>query len=412
MKLRRNTPKIIGLSIANAIVLLLVCYFVDNWRFSLLNGPSVGQRIEQLKEIGGLGKEYVPEDYVFINISYDKELVPVYDEYGLPEGVMDITDRSKLTEFLSQLDNKHKYVMMDVLLDNRYRSDSDSSLTETILKNDRVGIARSATADLIDKRLIDKSGFIDYSTDIYETNFVKYEFLKDEEETLPYKIYLSENSNGEIKSFGPFYFKDGNLAWKSLTLRFPIKLWNETIHNEGNLVKEGLQEKLILNLGRDALAMDIPSLVKDKIVVIGDFFEDDIHDTYLGKIAGPVINVNALEALRNNELVIPWWLVIFLIIFYGLTTYYILLPKGYNNLVNKLLNHKRLQNKFIQYLLSFVGFSAIFTIVAGAIYLIFGMDINVFIPSLWFTFLYGLNKHFLNNENKNNSNTASLDDCS
>lgn len=400
----------ITLSIANAIVLLLVCYFVDNWRFSLLNGPSVGQRIEQLKEIGGLSKDYVPEDYVFINISYDKELVPVYDEYGLPEGVMDITNRTKLTEFLSQLDNQQKYVMMDVLLDNRYRSESDSLLTETILKNDRIGIARSSTADLIDKRLIDKSGFIDYSTDIYETNFVKYEFLKDGEETLPYKIYLSENSNGEIRSWGPFYFKDVKLAWKSLILRFPIKLWNETIHDHGNVVKEGLQEKLILNLGSDILDMgiDIPSLVKDKIVVIGDFREDDIHDTYLGKIAGPVINVNALEALCNNELVIPWWIVVFLIIFYGLTTYFILLPKGYNNLVNKLLNHKWLQNKIIQYLLSFIGFSAIFTIVGGTVYLIFGRDINVFIPSLWFTFLYGFKKHFLNHENKNNNNTSAL----
>ena len=386
----------VGLSIVNAIVLFLVCYFADNWRFSILTGPSVGQRIEQAREVLGWAEDRIPEDYVFINTAYDRELVPVFDEYGLPEGEIDITDRRKLAEFISQLDKKHKYVMIDVLLSDRFKSESDSLLIAEILNTENIGIARSSTAKLPDERLIPKSGYTDYATDIYETNFVKYEFLKNGNETLPYKVFLSEKPEEKLTSYGPFLFHNGRLAWKSLTLRFPIKLWNDTkAWDEANM-----QEKVILNLGADILDMgvDIPELVKDKTVVIGDFREDDIHDTYMGKIAGPVININALEALRNNELEIPWWIVVFLLALYTGITFFVFLSDKYNNLINNLLNHIRLRNKFIRYLLSFVGFSVLFAIISGIIYLVSGVDINILLPSLWFTFLYGIKKHFSNVE--------------
>lgn len=396
MKPNSSIFKLIAISIVNAIVLLLACYFTDNWKFSILTGPSVGQRIEQVKEVLGWADDRIPDDYVFINTAYDRELVPVFDEYGLPEGEIDITDRGKLAEFLSQLDNRHKYVMMDVLLSDRFQSDSDSLLIAGILNTERIGVARSSTAELLDKKLIPKSGYTDYATDIYETNFVKYEFLNGGNPTLPYKAFLTENPEGEISSFGPFHFHNGRLTWKSLTLRFPVKLWNHTRPQDD----DNLQEKVVLNLGADILDMelDIPQLVKDKIVVIGDFREDDIHDTYLGKIAGPVINVNALEALRNNELEIPWWLIVFLLLLYTATTVFVLFPRQPNYLINKLLNHKWLNSKLLKFLLSYTGFTLFFAIISGIIYFAAGIDVNILLPSLWFTFLYGIKKYFSNVE--------------
>lgn len=391
MKRNSRIIRLIVISIVNAIALLLVCYFADNWRFSILTGPSVGQRIEQVKEVLGWAEDRIPEDYVFINTAYDRELVPVCDEYGLPEGEIDITDRCKLAEFLSQLDNKHKYVMMDVLLSDRFQSDSDSLLAEAILNTERIVIARSSTARLFDERLIPKSGYTDYATDIYETNFVKYEFLNDGNKTLPYKAFLSERRGKHLTSFGPFHVQNGRLAWKSLTLRFPIKLWNDSkAKNDDNI-----QEKVIINLGADILELgvDIPSLVKDRIVVIGDFREDDIHDTYLGKIAGPVINVNALEALRNNELEIPWWLIVFLFCLYTIMTILTVLPYHHNNLIKRWLEKISRQSKLFGYLLSFMGYSFILTAIAIIVYLASDLDINVFIPSIWFTIIVGIKKY-------------------
>ena len=154
-----------------------------------------------------------------------------------------------------------------------------------------------------------------------------------------------------------------------------------------------MQEKKVDNLGADIIDMgiDIPSLVKDKIVVIGDFTEDDIHDTYLGKIAGPVINVNALEALRNNEQEIPWTLILFLFAIYGIVCYQtIRQPIS----MDKLLKSLHFDNKVVRYILSFIGYSFLFAIVSGSIYLVSEIDINFLIPSLWFTFLRGYTNTF------------------
>lgn len=388
----RSRKKALWFSTINALLLVLLCYFADNLKYSILSGPSVGQRIEQFREVSGIAKDIIPEDYVFINIAYDRQLVPVLDEFGLPQGEIDITDRRKLSTFLNQLDNAHKYILLDVLMSDKYKSEADSILIESVLNTGRISISRSSTTDIIDERLEEKAGYTDYATDVLETNFVKYQFVKDGDPTMPYMAYQSINPTRPVHSFGPFYWSDGHLYWNSLTLRFPIKLWNNsTVAGNGNNLN--FQEKKILNLGADILdlGIDIPSLVKDKIVVIGDYTEDDIHDTYIGKIAGPVININALEALRNNELEIPWTLILFLLLFYIAVAYFtIRQPIS----ANRILTNLHLNTTFVKYVLSFISYSFLFSIVGGVIYLICGMDINIIIPSVWFTLLKGYTNTF------------------
>lgn len=148
----KSRKKALWFSAINAILLLLVCYFADNLKYSILSGPSIGQRIEQFREVAGLAKDCAPEDYIFINIAYDRQLIPVYEEYGLPQGNIDIT-----APFLKQLKNAHKFVLMDVLLSYRYLSDADSILIHTLLNTDRISVARSISADLIDCRLVKKT---------------------------------------------------------------------------------------------------------------------------------------------------------------------------------------------------------------------------------------------------------------
>lgn len=365
--------------------MLLICYFADNLKYSIISGPSVGQRIEQFREIAGLSKDKTTDEFVFVNIAYDRQLVTVLDEFGFPQGNIDITDRDKLRMFLSQLNDSHKYVLMDVLLSDKYKSESDSALVQTIKDIDRLSISRSSTVELIDTTLSTKAGYTDYSTDIYETNFVKYEFLNNGRATMPYMAYQTINPKSKIHTLGPINWSNWHLYWNSLTLRFPIKLWNDHTAIEES---SGIQEKKILNLGSDILEMgiDIPSLVKDKIVVIGDFTEDDIHDTYIGKIAGPVININAFEALRNNQLEIPWTLVLFLFSVYTVIGYMtIRQPISTNKVLTKL----HLNNSVIRYILSFIGYSFLLTAIGGGIYLMCGIDINIILPSLWFTLLRG-----------------------
>lgn len=383
----KSRKKSLWFSAITTFLLLLVCYFADNLSYSILSGPSVGQRIEQFKEVVGLTSDEVPSEFVFINVAYDKELVPVYDEYGLPKGEIDITNRTLLANFLSQLDDSHRYIMMDVLLSNDYQSESDSLLLSSIAKTDRISVARSSTTELLDTSLIEKSGYTDYSTDILETNFVKYEFLNGGESTMPYMTAQALGLCPKVYKFGPFYFSNGHLCWKSLTLRFPIKMWQQSRRE----AVSSMDKKVLLNLGSDILdlGVNIPELVKDKIVVIGDFTEDDIHDTYIGKIAGPVINVNAVEALHANELIIPWSFIVFLLLLYTLMGYLAVRNIGQTQWLLKKL---RIKSSLGNILFSLIGYSFFLSVIAGVIYLLTSLDMNVLIPSLWFTTLSGVTK--------------------
>ena len=373
-------------SMISTFVLLLVCYLTDNIGYSLLSGPSVGQRIEQFREFSGLSKDIIPDDVVFINIAYDRELVSVYDEYGLPKGNIDITNRDYLNRFLSEAEG-YRYMLLDVLISKDFQSESDSLLVATIKSKKDISIALSENTELIDSTLLKIAGYTDYSTDILETNFVKYDFSKGSQATMPLKAYRELTGDAGFKSYGPFHFHNGRLSWKCLTLRFPTKLWIDSRHADENSMFE---EKIILNLGSDILdtGLDIKKLIKDKIVIIGDLTEDDIHDTYLGKIAGPVINLNALEALFRNELEIPWSLVVFLFLTYAAVSYMIVRRVSFA-FVTKIVSKYSKRSRFTRYLISFLGISALLTGMSIVIYLISGCDINIIIPSLWFTLLRG-----------------------
>lgn len=370
------------LSVASSLLLLTICYFVDNLSFRFISGHSIGQRIEQIDLLLNRSDKTPHDEYLFINIAYDRELVPVYDDFGFPMGEKDITDRSKLNTFLSKLNGSHRYVILDVLLSDRYASESDSSLVRTLLEGDRIIISRSETADLIDSSLYKISGSVDYLSHLLESNFVKYTLFNDKTPSLPFTVCNNLYHTPDLTSYGPFYFSRGHLSWKSLNLTFPVRDLRLTPSETDSLITENK----ILNLGSDILnsGIDVPDLVRDKIVVVGDFDKGDPHGTHLGEIAGPIINTNAIEALRNEKHIIPWSLIICLLALYSIMTYLILQNKTLKlPIVNKLIS----EHGVLRLLLSFVGYSFVITLIACSVYFIYGKDINVILPSLWFTIL-------------------------
>lgn len=402
-------------AVFSSAFLLFMCYVLDNFAYSILTGPTTGQKIELFNEFRGKIEDRNPEDYVFVNVAYDRELATVYDEDSFPKGEIDITNRGKLTDFLSQLGDSHKYVMVDVLLSDEFHTGSDSALIDVLSSTPRLILAKASGETPLDSALLPISAYVDYSGYILETNFVKYQFIKDGESTMPYRVWEALENPEPVKQWGPFFFSNNHLQWNSLILRFPIKLWSEKKSKEGNQ-KNVVREQVLHNLGSDILDMgvDIPRLVKDKIVVIGDFTANDMHDTYLGTMAGPVININALEALRNRDLEIPWTLIAFLFIFYGWISYLVIrnVPVGRIFLANikgilrgtaagpavkseEIVREEQNKSKVVRYFKSLVGFGLLFLIVSSVIYITTGIDVNVLLPSIWFSFLRGITNNLL-----------------
>lgn len=396
----KRNRKVIVLSFVNAITIFLLCYFVDNSPYSFVGDATVAQHIEQLKLYFEEHKDTIPTDLLLINVAYDRQLVDINDEFGIHKGNIDITDRSKLLKLLEQLKkSQYKYIILDIFFSKDYKTPVDSALFSLIASMPNIVIPMSQENNPVTPQLADKASYSDYSVHIGEYNFVKYEFIRNHKSTLPYKVF-SDLYGDKLHSFGPFYSFNGKLANKSVVLRHPIKLWNKYAETEDNDIElEGNYqsgEPLYYDLGCEIIDAnyEVSDVADNKIVVIGDFTEDDLHDTYLGKISGPVINLNAFYALQNDDLSIPYWYIAFIIILYFTISYFIIKRIS---LFKHILVIQRVKSKIIRYLAVSIGISALLTFIAVILYLCFNLECNILVPSIYFAVLLALVKYKDNN---------------
>lgn len=365
----------------NAIAVFLSCYFIDSLPYSFVGDATIGQRYEQIKQYFNPSHDKIPSDLLLINVAYDREFVEVYDDFGFPKGNIDITDRAKLLELLSQLkEADYRYILLDVAFSEDYHTENDSALFNTISDMKNIVISKSANFKLADSILESKARYSDYSTHISESNFVKYEFIRNGEPTMAYQAYMDLYGKS-ISSFAGLYFFNDRLANKSIVLRFPIILWNKvSTHSES----EDIGQVQYYNLGTDILQMgvDITQSAKDKIVVIGDFCENDIHNTYLGKMAGPIININAFYALFNDNLSIPFIEIVFLLVLYFAISLSMIKEISIRQYIPLA---KKIKSRTAGFIFSFIGLSFGLTLIGLLCYVLWGWDINVLVPSLYFS---------------------------
>jgi hypothetical protein len=334
-----------------------------------------------------LDKPKVPDDLFAINVSYDRALVDITDEYGMPKGNADITDRSKLLHLLQHIKraDNYKYVILDVFFEDGYHTASDSALFHTIASMDRIVIPKHYEIKLADPILEQKAYYSDYQTNFIESNFVKFEFLKNGEYSLPFPVYNDLRiANGEkpvtLSHLGPFYFGRGHLCRKSVAMRFPVTMWDE-YDQEGN--------KNFYNMGSDLLQVDtlinIADYIKDRVVVIGDYTDKDIHDTYFGPIAGCMINYNAVLALQRDDYIINWSSIFFLFIMYFTVSTILTLGVPLKAKVEKIW-----ENVLLHVLLSFFGIGAFWLLLELIAYYWMDMNMAVLVPSVYFAIYSGI----------------------
>lgn len=170
----------IWISLINAILVLSLSYVYENSPYSFAGGPSVGQWIDCIKSASHWNTQKVPDDLFAINVSYDRALVDIEDEYGMPKGNADITDRGKLLRLLQQIKraDNYKYVILDISFEDGYHTESDSALFHTIASMDRIVIPKHYEARPADSILVQKAYYSYYHSDYIESNFVKYELYK------------------------------------------------------------------------------------------------------------------------------------------------------------------------------------------------------------------------------------------
>ena len=117
-------------SVVIAIGFLLFSYWITNLNFPISGERALLYKFELFKNYVFPRESTVNDSILLIDVSYDKTPVKATDEYGIPIGDIQITDRQKLLELLQVLKKRtdYKYILLDVFFGEKGVTPQDSAL--------------------------------------------------------------------------------------------------------------------------------------------------------------------------------------------------------------------------------------------------------------------------------------------
>lgn len=384
-------------SIVIAIVFLLFSYCITNLDFPVSGEKALLYRFELVRNYFIARKSTVNDSILLIDVSFDKTPVKATDEYGMPIGDIQITDRKKLLELLQELKKKgdYKYILLDVFFGQKGDTPQDSALFATICAMPRIVIPCHSDEVLADTSLKEKAGLADYMTTFKEGGFVKYPFMSEDGMSLPLKIY-NEITGRTIRKHWIFYTDGWLLTRKSLVLTFDIYT-NGPYNEEGEKVLYFLGADILGNEGEKGLLYEVPEMTKDKYIAIGAFLGDDNHCTYIGPVSGTLINLNAYFSLLHNHHVVSGTLAIVMFCAFFVLAYLTLTRQDLRGFAETMTQQKshlwRSRMIALSALCSWIGYSLFLSMLCILTYIILGEVYEIFITSTMFYLLSLAVKH-------------------
>ena len=409
--------------VVTAVILsILTCcgmYLFENQQSYMKENATLFNYLERFNK----AKEIELQDTAFfVNVSQDIQLV--YENPERPsEGYAAITDRRKLFRFLQKIERDsidYKYILMDIRFEKGYETEYDDSLYVQIQRMPRLVIASHKWGDsgeeyeIADSILLEKCGMSDYNQYSIMTNFSRYTFLQDRKPSIALKMYDELNhQETSVKQWRnwPVYFTKGHLCINS-----PLMYLSGTVLNfekymmlQASLEEERLQNGLetgmeaetakldskqgnyyfYLNLGGDFVENEYRMKVKwngdleDKVIVIANF-EDDVHDTYMGKVSGAYITWMAYQYLCNGNHVLSWGFVLLNFFCYVFVFWFLLLI---NQLTqdSKYADSERSQR--VLSVLRWLGSYFLLYVMTAGLYYFMQFRFNMMVPLLAITVL-------------------------
>lgn len=294
-----------------------------------------------------------PDELVFINTAYSPQLIPIYDENGFQIGEEPITDRMELARLFRALkDSKHRAVLCDMLFIDS--TSVDSVLRKEIEATPNLAVSSLSSADHLEPGIFNVTyGYAEYEG--IDDLALKFRIAKnDSTKSVPLKLY--EITEDKRYNYGGYFSKiDSEWVLNNFVMNFRIR--NFDIYR-GNFKPIHLSEFVDMN---PYVQMDI---VKDKIVVIGDFMDNDQHDIVLGNIAGPLLILNVYYSLVHGDNIVNWFYLVFLFLGFAFISYLVFYPGNYFEQKSTLVKSKIIKRSlnffelpFFVLLLSFISFS-------------------------------------------------------
>lgn len=350
------------ISVVHAILLMAFSLFWLNSSYTygdeklLVKWSSIFKKV-----VLQIDEDPLKKDYLFINLAYDKALIP--REEGTGKEI--ITDRQLLADFFEVL-KKHQdsvpYTVCDVLL--KGNSEADSALKVSVKGLHRIvfpaqlsdsgkteSLAIQVPAAIADYEMV-KGGFLKFK--LFQNKTVP---------TLPVYMY-QELSGKRIQPRFGWYFQGYKPVMNSLIIDYQIR--THELMDEGEYPIINLSELMLLP--EEVIANDF---LKHRFIIMGDF-NNDTHETIYGRTPGTLILLNVfLSLIKGQHLINIWWL-IFILIAFTIFSRRMLFPE------QDAITHQY-SNLWVQLLKS----ATFLSIVSILSYLIFNQHIQVLVLTLY-----------------------------
>jgi len=318
-----------------------------------------------------------PGTVALINVSYDLELIDKFDDFGFPVGNQVITDRLKLYEFFKIL-NDHGAAPKQIICDIFFQDETPAdSLLERELKKRNDLVLSFHLNDQLEPEYpifegIDR-GLSDYLTGNIFEGVYKYQlFYHDTVKLTPLRVFEKTHSQ-EIKKWGPFVKIADKVMPNHFILNYRL-LQKDIADQEVGFNPINLGELLLLP------PQEIINFLDNKIVILGDFLENDFHETLFEITSGPLILLNGLLSLENFDTQINIWFSIILGGFFLFLSYLVFYP---GDIIEERIKYLFGNFKFLQQLMGFMSYFLILTACSLITYFIYNIHINVFFLSIY-----------------------------
>lgn len=311
-RMQKNKPLMWVLSTVNAFIMMIGLLFYMTIVYVMPDEIMLIELMSATRNALFKAEEKPPKDrFLFVNCSWEKDLTAKVDTNDFVIGNVDITNRKSVTKFLSLLNQKpdnHEFLLVDIRF---YDKSEDDSLMEAEFqkaKNTIVSYHKGANNEphypVVDVPL----GLSDLQVQELnheETITLKYHLMQgDSLKTTP--LLIAEQIYGDTLERGYFFSKfRGNYMLNGYILDHPIRPYDLFVANNYMYV----QMHEILNMP----PFLVEEFTKDRIIVLGDFEDRDIHKTIYGFMPGPLILVNAFITLERgyNKITIGFFIFLF-----------------------------------------------------------------------------------------------------
>lgn len=389
-----NKAKRIFIALLAGFIILVVTWKYQNYDYTLALEDAFFKKVFLIRDKILSPKPKKTKEFVFINTGKDLALVEDTVDYGS----VAISDRAKILQvmqYINRTSAKPAIVVIDVQFYYPFSIDPevDELLQQEIGASDKVVIPiLKAGSDRYKPPLYrTRYAHSDYRT--FSATFNKFRILiQDTVKSIP--ILMHEMMDGaRYRDHFLYPTCNGRLC---LTAMWPTYYLLEDSVKKASYAEgmETIESTLVgqkvhtefYNIGELLYALEgnptaVKNFLADKVVIIGNF-QEDVHVTPVGKMAGPVLIANLYLSLLNGEHIVSPLFVLLMLGSFTVLSYVAIFKKMPEiNLSFKFLFSSYL-TKFIKNYISYFG--AMFFVSAIALF-VFDIQIALFLPSLIFT---------------------------